>query len=373
MICPNCQTFNQSENVFCVNCGTTVSQAADLPPTQFFQSPKATTDQAPLKSEETAVLPVNQFDPSMANFTPSVPHSAIRQPSKNKKLFLLIGAAAGLFLLIGIIVFFVLVKNPTGTETLPEHLGMFIQSPGKDKITEIRKQDFASAVEGADKLLNNDGLTIAEENPNLILYSDGKDVPLNDLRLIRLDTIKPDGNLKQLDFQAAPVENKTEMKRIRIPGGIAVGKYAFAILDGHLDDGKHKFWAFEVKNSAKSNSDADMKSTTVSIKPQQNTKSSETSTNPTNTATQPSAPIAPPPGATIRYVSTTDVIFRSGPSQSASARGKLSAGQKVYVLGYSSNYEYFQSKKTGQSFNSNYAEVQTENGRRGWVYAAFLR
>jgi hypothetical protein len=366
---------NEAGNVYCVNCGATVSPADNvsnsLPPTQAFQNSPAQQSYNPAHSIETAVLPVSQYNQSMPNFAPAPPYTGEQQTAGKKKLAILAGSILGVILLLGLGGLYFLTKNSASAETLPDHLGMFLQNPEKNKITEIKKQDFTNALEGTDKLLKGDNLAVTEENPNLILYSDGKDVPLSDLRLIQLDTVKADGNLKQLDFQAAPIENKPEMKRIRIPDGLAKGKYAFAVLDGYLDDGKHKFWAFEVISSGKSNNDSDLKAATVSVKSKENKTDSTNTVK--NVPTQPVAPVAPPPGATIRYVSTTDVILRSGSSQSSAARGKLGNGAKVYVIGYSSNYEYFYSKKTGQGFNSNYAEVQTENGRRGWVYAAFLR
>ncbi len=55
------------------------------------------------------------------------------------------------------------------------------------------------------------------------------------------------GTLKQINYQVVPIEGKPEMKRLRVPDGLANGKYAFALFDGFLDEGKHKFWAFQVK------------------------------------------------------------------------------------------------------------------------------
>jgi len=66
-------------------------------------------------------------------------------------------------------------------------------------------------------LLKDESLPSLEPNPTLILYSDGKDVPVSDLHLIQLDTIKDDGSFKQIDFQASPIENKPEMKKLKIP------------------------------------------------------------------------------------------------------------------------------------------------------------
>lgn len=404
MICPNCQTINESENVFCVNCGATVTQAgnvfhdtkaptvsfqnplpsepsqsaaptevfqnsANVPPPQFGQAqPPPTQVYNTSNSVETSVVP--QYGAaSMHNFAPSAsfPVAPERQAENNtKKMFLWAGLIFFGLVAAGIGGFFLLDKQSIKSEMLPEHLGMFLQSKEKDKIDEIKKQDFTNALDGKDKLLKDDSLASAESDPNLILYSDSKEISLSDLRLIQLDTIKPDGSLKQIEFQAAPVDGKPEMKRIRIPEGLANGKYAFTIFDGYLDDGKHKFWAFQVKNSDKTNNDSTLKSTTVSIKSKQNTTSQ---TN--NEVVQ--KPIVPAPsGATTRYLNIGNVVLRSGPSQTYSSVGKLSAGQKVYVIGYSSEYETFVSPRTGKSYYSNYAQVQLENGKQGWVYAAFL-
>lgn len=403
MICPNCQTINGNENVFCVNCGTTVSQAEtiigdtkaptmsfqnplppspapsqNLTPTEIFQSsaniPPPTQIYNTSNSIETSVVPVGQYNAaSMQNFAPvAAPFPGAQPQADNtKKMFIWAGLIFVGLMLAGLGGFFWLTKESSfKAEILPEHLGMFVQSSNKDKVDEIKKQDFTNALDGKDKLLKDDSLTSTEGNPNLILYSDGKDISPSDLRLIQLDTIKPDGNLKQLDFQAAPIDGKPEMKRIRIPEGLANGKYAFAILDGYLDEGKHKFWAFQVKNAEKTNNDSTLKTETVSLKPKE--KKTTTTTNPqttqTNTPTIPS-----PTGATTRYLKFGNVILRSGPSQTYSPKGKLRSGQKVYVIGYSSEYESFTSNKTGESYNSNYAQVQTESGQTGWVYAAFLK
>ncbi len=257
------------------------------------------------------------------------------------------------------------------SEPLPTYLGMFVQRLDKDKVAEIKKKDYTNALVGKDELLKDDDLPIAEGNPNLLLYSDSREISPNDLQLIQLDTIKSDGTMKYLEFQAAPVDEKPDIKRIRIPDGLANGKYAFVILDGDLDDGKHKFWAFQIKNSDKANNDATLKSKTVSLKPKEKVNdSTQTQTN-TQVVQQPSVP--PPVGSTPATLKSNNVIFRSGPTQNSAALGKLSRGQKVYVIGYSSQYEYFTSQKSGETMYSNYAEVQTQNGKRGWVYAAYLR
>ena len=99
----------------------------------------------------------------------------------------------------------------------------------------------------------------------MILYSDAKEIPITDLKLVQLDTIEDDGKLKQIEFQAAPIDEKPQMKRLRFPNGIADGKYSLALFDGHLNDGNHKFWTFQVKDSKKSNNDDIAKEISISI------------------------------------------------------------------------------------------------------------
>jgi len=413
MICPNCQTINENDNLFCVNCGGKVMPTGSLigdtkaptesfqfplpppndlsqgavntppptqfsanstnipPPTQFGQpQPPPTQIYTPANSMETSVVPVNQYNAqsSMNNFQPVITPAfagaqAQVQQSSNKKIFIW---TALIFLVIaaaGIGGFFLLTKNPIKTEVLPDHLGMFVQSVNKDKVEEIKKQDFTNALEGKDNLLKDDNLASAEGNPNLILYSDSKEVSPDNLRLIQLDTIKPDGSLKQLDFQAALIDGKPEMKRIRIPDGLANGKYAFAILDGHLDEGKHKFWAFQVKNSEKSNNDSTLKSTTVSLKPKE-TKPTPTTTQKPQTTT----PIVPPSTNSYAYSTTDSLILRQSPSLSGYDTGvRIRKGQRVYIQSLSSHSDTWKGR-TGK-----WAYITTDDGYAGWVFSPLLR
>jgi hypothetical protein len=363
MNCPNCKTGNESGNIFCVNCGTTLTVPG--PEIRADAEPNASPAPESLNSVETSVFssPVQGSPNPRVTYTPpnSYNTGAARGSSSKALWFVIAGlalliAAGGAYYLLNI--------QRTSAEALPEHLGMFLQSADKQKVEEIKKQDFTNALDGKDGLLKDDTLPTVDPNPNLILYSDGKDVPINDLRLIQLDTIKNDGTLKQLDFQAAPVEGKPEMKRLRIPDGVANGKYAFALLDGYLNEGKHKFWAFQVKNSGKSDNGNALKATTVSMKPK---TPQLTAPNP-NLAANPVKPAAPPPpGGTAATCISNNVVLRYGPSQTTAKIGKLYNGQKLYVISYSDRYETFGNKY------SNYAYVQTESGERGWVYAAYIR
>lgn len=377
MNCPNCNTINDNEYVFCVNCGTAVTQTISgqanvLPDTQAFNSQQfSSQNYDPSQSTETKVVPLNPFQPSMSGFNPSIPHTGGHQTAKSGKIFVWIGTAVFLILLAAGGGIYFLSRQNVKAETLPAHLGIFIQNKEKDRVDEIKKLDFTNALDGKENLLKDETLPALEESPNWILYSDNKDVSLSDLRLIQLDTVKEDGSLKQLDFQAAPVEGKPEMKRIRVADGLANGKYAFALLDGFLDDGKHKFWAFQIKNAQKSDNGSALKSTTIALKPKSTSKETLTTKNPTQPTNpnNPPPPPAPPPSGTLRVASatTSDLVLRSGPGQSYGKIGELRRGQKAYVMSYSDNYEVF------KTHYANFAYIQTESGKRGWVYTAFLK
>ena len=249
----------------------------------------------------------------------------------------------------------------TTSEVLPDHLGFFAQSADRNRLDELKKIDLANAIDGRDSILKNDGLPTLDANPIVILYSDGKDVPISDLRLIQLDTIKEDGSFKQIEFQAAPIEGKPEMKRLRIPDGVANGKYAFVLIDGYLNDGKHKLWPFQVRTSGKNDNGNALRAVTVSLKP------TPTPTPVVKTPTPTPNVVPPPTGGTVAHCTTSNLVFRNGPSQDAYKLGNLRLGQKVYVLRYSENTEIF------NGMESRFAYIQTEKGDTGWVFAAFLR
>lgn len=377
MICPNCSTINETENLFCVNCGAVVTVAPNTnsgisliaenqpPPTVQFDVAQQLSNKNfhPVNSIETAVVPLSQMPSVMANYGQPMPAAADYQTKKSSLKFVWIGLIAILAMIAAAGGIYFIGQQKLTAEVLPDHLGMFFQNREKDKIDEVKKLDFTNALTGRDSLLKDDSLPIADSDPNVILYLDGKDIPINDLRLIQIDTIKDDGSFKQLDFQAAPVEGKPEMKRIRIPEGIANGKYAFALMDGFLNDGKHKFWAFQVKSASKSDNGEMLKAASLVLKPNSSTptKSTEKTYSPTIPAK------APPPAGQSAYSTNGKLVLRSGPTQNSAKIRNLYQGERVYIIEYSGNYESF------KNLYSNFAYVQTESGQRGWAYAAYLR
>lgn len=405
MLCPKCKTLNDKNNAFCINCGEIFRSNPNLPPTLIapdsdepLQTPPAknidNTDylstptifgikQSDLPPEtqktqqshanfdaappvfDTVPPPVVEaappvFDQSFSNFNP--PPSQPPRPKGGKGL--LVGGGILLLLLLvgGIIGAVMLLKKvKPATEALPSHLGLFIQSADKTAVTEIQKQDFTNAMEGKDKILKDESMPSVESKPNIILYSDGKDIPLGDLKLIQLDTVKPDGTMKQIDFKASPVEGKTEMKRLFFSENLAKGKYAFALIDGFFDDGKHKFWVFQIKESDKTDNAAMSKDATVTLK----NKSKNTTT--TKTSPSPKATVEQPTGSRVAYSSRNGLTIRNGPSLTAPKVGSLRKDQKVYVIGNSTNYDNW------QGMEGTWANIQTETGQRGWVFSPLIK
>lgn len=385
MNCPHCNAENEVDNVFCVNCGKSIAPAKNLAattlpsPTEYYPSGQLNPPENSPESVQTVLKPNAQNHSSAQNystrqdFNASIPFQT--PPVEERKsgkgiwiglglVFLLIGGAIGGYFLL---------KNPTnvGTapEILPDHLGMFIKNSDKNNLTEIGKQDYTNAVQAKDDLLKNDALPVAEDKPNLFLYADSKEVPLGDLKLIQLDSIKDDGSLKQINYQAAPIDGKPEIKRLRVPDGLANGKYAFALFDGFLDEGKHKFWAFQVKNAAKSDNGDLAKAFSLSMKPKTNAtntnSAANTNPNPNPPPTPKPAPSAPA-GAQVAYCKSSNVVMRNSPKLDGKKINALKRGQKIYIINYSDNYDSW------NGMEGNWAYVQTENGSRGWVFAPLI-
>jgi len=356
MRCATCNTINAENNVYCVTCGNEVAggSISALPTVAYTPVPPARTE---------ILNPIPQTA-AMPSYPPPVyaGNQPVSQPVKKSNAFIWI--AVGLVVLAGIgaiAAFLIVMRLTQTTEVLPDHLGMFVQSPAKDRNDEIAKQDFSKVIDAKNTLSKNDSLPTVDAQPNLILYADSRDVPINDLRLIQLDTIKDDGSLKQLDFQVAPIDGKPEMRRIRVPQPIASGKYAFALLDKFFDEGNHKFWAFQVRNPTKSDKGDALNYTSVAVKPTPTPQKPDT-----KTITTVAPAVAPPAGATLARVKS-NLKLRSSPTQfEANQIGSLKAGQTVYILSYSSNTEYY------DGITSAYAFVQTTSGKQGWAFAAYL-
>ncbi len=354
MICSNCNTVNDENNVYCNSCGHPITG------NQTFSAHLTIPYQ---HQQQPPTIPVvDQQFPSVV--TPFIGQSTA-PPKKRGLVAVLIALVAILVLgVIAVAGLFIAMNYGGESETLPDHLGMFVQSDAKDRVDEIRRQDFTNGGEARNSLMKSDH-PIVTPRPNLILYADSRDVPVNDMRLVQLDTIRDDGSMKTLDFQVAPVDGKPEMKRIRVPQDITIGRYAFALFDGYFNEGKHRFWPFQVRDSTKANNDDLLKAASVALKPKTAPPlvTTKTAVPPANVATA----VSPPDGGTAATVKTR-IKLRSGPTQFAKNQiGSLNPGQRVYILDYSTNVETF------NGVTSRYAYVQTEGGKRGWAFAAFLQ
>lgn len=343
MICSQCRTQNADDYVFCVNCGASIGNAAN----------------AIGKDPDTLIVPqapVVIHRPDLPS-QPTVLH--IAQPRRSK-LPLFVGLALLLFLLAGVgsyVAYRVLTNRPTSASILPDHLGLFYKPSDDSAIYGIEKQETTNLLELREAIAKHSSLHQINSQPEFIFYADAVEMPIGDLKFIRIDSISDDGKLKYLDFQAAIIDEKPSMKRIRFAQPLSDGKYAFALVSGFANDGKHRLWPVEVKAGAE-NGAAFTQEIALTLKPE---------ASPTPSATKTPEKTDPPVGATVAYLTRKDVWLRKTPA--IQDKGKLSLlkpRQKVFVIRYSSNND------TWEGISSNWALVQTENGRQGWVFNAFL-
>ena len=364
MVCFNCKVENQDDHTFCINCGEVITKSGSSQvntPNDYNTSPLGTGQQnyGTSDSVETSVIDVNQNQQSVPNFNPPMPNSgAYPSPAKKQNWLLLIGIPLILLLVIGGGAMFLLSKQNVKTENLPENFGLYFQNEDKNKLVQIKKMDVSNVLDTKKEILEDDNLPKVLSKPNLIFYNE--DISVGDLKLIEIDSIKDDGSFRKVEFQAAKIEGKSDMKKIRTEKELAKGKYAFALFDGDFDDGKHKLWVFEIKKSGKSDNDELANSDSISLKP-----------TPEKPKVVTVKEVPAPPGSSVSYVTQGSVVMRSSPSQNSSALGKFKRGQKVYIIEYSSNREVFHGKSG--SYNSNFALVQTTTGKKGWIYSAFLK
>ncbi|MCW5961504.1 MAG: SH3 domain-containing protein [Pyrinomonadaceae bacterium] len=362
MICPFCRTENDDEYSFCVSCGKEMltggaTNINPIPPTQVF-TPQS--NEPP--SVETAFLPDAPFQNP---YQTSENQAALPKNSRRGALIaavtiialLVVGAAAGGLYLWN------QSRSVAKKQVLPDHLGFFVQTSDKSSLDEIKMRDVANLLEEKEKFSSDESLTRWTKNGNFILFADAKEVPLTDLKLVSIDSISNEGTLDQLEFQASPVDGEPNMKILRVPAGFANGKYAFALFNGLLDKGNHKIWAFQVKDASKAdNSDSVQKlSLNVSASP-----TPEESPEPKAEQPKKDQKVPAPVGSTVAFCTGNDVILRSTPSLEGKKVGKLSKGQRIYVLNYSDNYDEWRGNV------ANWAFIQTESGNRGWVFTPFV-
>lgn len=341
MICPQCQTKNDDEYVFCVNCGATIGNPANALPEQetVFANRTPIVIEPPRTSSRPADIPVERPRRSILPWAFGL-----------LVAMLVIGGVGGYF------AYKAISTTPPKVAHLPEHLGLFSTKADGSGLVELKKLESTNVIDSRNSIGADSSLVKTAAQPELILYADASEVPISDLKFVRIDTISDDGKAKYLDFQAAIVDGKPAMKRIRFSQPLSDGKYAFALFSGFANEGKHRFWPLEVKAGARGA--AFTQELSLNLKP---------ASSPTPTASKTPENTGPPVGATVAYLTRTDVWLRKTPA--LQDKGKLSLlkpRQKVYVIRYSSNSD------TWEGINSNWALVQTENGKQGWVFNAFL-
>ena len=79
------------------------------------------------------------------------------------------------------------------------------------------------------------------------------------------------------------------------------------------------------------------------------------------------ASVPPPDGATVVRCNGANVTLRGGPRQDAQSLGNIKQGQRLYLIKYSDNSD------TINGIESNWAYVQTENGKKGWVFGHYVQ
>jgi hypothetical protein len=348
MICPQCKTANDDEYIFCVNCGISIG---DDPYVTVKLDPRTQRSREPLP--ETVFVSKAPFNQAPREY-PSEGTLDRYQNQPRSRVPLFVGIAFAAIAVVGTIAFFATrpAAEPERAEVLPDHLGLFWQKGGNSALVEIRKLDFANALDGRNAILKDENVPQVVSQPELILYADAAEVPLSDLRFVKLDTLTDDGKVKFLDFQASLVDEKPAMKRIRFEKPLESGRYAFALFSGFVNEGKHRLWPIEVRDS------------TVSAG--QFTQELSLSTKPVEVPSEkPVEEVQIPAGATIAYCTGTDVRLRSKPGTKTKIIGKLAINEKVYVTSYSDIVG-------GGGVLETWAKIQTERGKQGWVFNAFL-
>lgn len=362
MICPNCGTENDSEYIFCVNCGTSIS----MPDQQTLQMPAQQVAQ-------TVKFNSNDVDsPSVATAFPGR-EPYISTPKSSKKwlvilltIFLLL---AGAITAVSLVIYFGNGQFSTQNTAvvLPGHLGLFAVADDKNSLAEISRSDSKNIGD-----LTNDNavkLKIITSDPEFILYSDPNDIKVNDIKLIDLGSITDKGELEHINYQVALVDGKPEMKRLLIQGGLPDGKYAFAAIDGFFNEGKHRFWPFEISGSQVQTAKLNTTKINLELKPSAdvNTNSADVNTN-TSTPSPPKPIPTPeiPVGSRVAFCNASSVIVRDKASLNGKRINQLKKGQRVFVISYSDTYDNW------NGVQANWAYIQTENGKRGWVFTPFI-
>ncbi|HEV2911687.1 MAG TPA: zinc-ribbon domain-containing protein [Pyrinomonadaceae bacterium] len=377
MICSNCGTEIPLNERFCRNCG---HEAVPLAATINVGPPTLRDIPA---SHRSAAAETAQMWAAPSTGPISAPFNA---PASPRRSSLVIPVLAGLVILLTIaggLAYFLFLRDkdggvtanregmPPGTGSgtngqLPDHFGIFLRDG--DTLTELRRMDFSDAIKGRDAMLGDATLPRADAMPSIILYAESQDIPTSELKLVQLDGIDPSGSVRHWNFQVSPVEGgRRGMKQIKVPGGLASGKYALALFKDFLNEGNHKFWPFQVSAGAP----------TPSTSPQvakMQVKPGATTTTPTATP-EARTPLAPPPtttantaaGGRLAYCNDDNVVLRATPSLTGAKLNKLMRGQRLWAVGKSDN------KSSWGGITSDWTRVQLyDRSQTGWVFSPFI-
>jgi hypothetical protein len=240
MICPQCRTQNDDDYVFCVNCGNSIGSQ--------YETIKYPTDPAPEPLPPTVFVKEAGYRPQPPPFL-SEPTFERYAPQGSSKLPLIAGLIVVVLAVVGGAAYLiarqvaVVAEQP---EVLPQYLGMFLKGEKGQTPVEIKLFETANVSDGRNAMLTDPQLPKSAARPEFVLYADAAEIPVSDLKLIRLDSITDDGRSRYAEFQAALIDDRPAMKRIMLPQPLATGRYAFVLYSGFFNEGRHRFWPFEV-------------------------------------------------------------------------------------------------------------------------------
>lgn len=337
MICPKCKKENEDIYQFCLQCGEQLSHETQNP-----------------DEDETVI----------------VRHPVINTGLKSSKTpLILLGALAAI--LIGVLGFTFLPSIIKKTTPTPADFGVFNQK--NDTLAELRLREYPNLLKGRDELKDDSSLPVTDASANLIVYHNQQTIPKGDLKIIKLDSIKDDGKIDYWEPQPSPIDGNSEMNQIKVRPGLPKGRFALVLLKGHLDEGTHKLWAFQVENGA--GTPADPETLTLTLKPtptatptpQVITKIVPVPQSNTNPQSSPNNILSPGQiGICTTDKITSTCVLRYSDTQKSEKIGNIARGDTVMILGYSPNLEWFGKKRAGWYY------VRTRSGT-GYVFAHYIR
>jgi hypothetical protein len=366
MNCTNCGTPITPNERYCRNCGhDTLAETLRAPsPTQPYRPASPTQPPSVDPNARTEYLHISQ--PHATAEIPGHLSTASDAPRRSRAFIPLMVIGALVVIGIGITVAYLLLRGDAASPegALPDHFGIFLRQG--EGLSELRRRDFNNALEARDTLGSDTSLPEAAAQPVLILFAEAQDIPVSDLKLVQLDSLNQNGQVRYWSFQVAPVGGRRGMKQIRVMGGLQTGKYAFALINGYLNEGNHKFWPFEVKEGV-AEPQEQPQTATIPVKGSPAATTASNQAGQTQPAVKPTPVNDPPPGAKLGYCNDTNVFVRSSPDLKARPVSKITKGQKLWAIGKSAT------TSTWNGVTSDWTQVQLYNSsQRGWVFSPFI-